>query len=167
MVEGVKGFRAELQLSALGEPEPLVHRDVPIVASGADDVVSGRGAPLEGSWRREGRRAKPLEPGPRIGDRRDDVRPVAGAAPEPEVIDAVAYGERVSRLERGDAGYLPSSDQCLLGASAGILEERDGVNDAGDQDLPSVKTGGTVVPAGVERIVDIGEEFAVDNVECV
>ena len=125
-------------------------------------------APLERSGLRERRGAEPLEPGPWIGDRRDYVRPVGGAAAVPEVVGAGADADGGSGLEEWRCRRAPIRPASALGSLVGrVPEERESVDKARDRDLPSVKTGRTVVPTGIEGVADVGEDLAIDNVEGV
>src|SRR5450759_2054189 len=71
VVEGVEGLQPEFEPGLLLNLEGLEQRHVPVVATGADHVIPGRGTPLERSWPGERRGAEPLETGPRITDWRD------------------------------------------------------------------------------------------------
>src|ERR1035441_3695385 len=167
VVEGVEGFRPELEPGALLNLERFEQRHVPVVASRADHGIPGRRPPLEGCRFRERRGAEPLEPGSRVGDRRDDVRPVGGVAAVAKVVGAAADAGGGSVFKHCDAGELPSAQRRLQCLGARVAEQRDPVDKARDRNLAPVKTGGTVVPTGIEGIGDIGEDFAVDNIESV
>src|SRR5580704_64813 len=165
MVEGVVGFSAKLDHwpFTLSQVEVLEEAEVPIEEPRTDDrILVGAPESLIRSsrpWSSGGFESRLIEPCQlllRVAPRtRQEIGTVCCVAAQPEGVWRIRYVDRVATLGCGNAGELPSTEQCAGECALGVQEEGHIVNVVCAEYIPAIDRAGATVVFDVERIGDL------------